>query len=110
MQIIFFLLICASLIGQHNGSTSDKATAVQIVYLENHTIRVDSKILDKILGNEHIKDRNVMIFSIAGPYRKGKSFFLNFPLKYLHAQVKGFRKASICRSQFFNEIIFLQSM
>ncbi|XP_037032671.1 atlastin-like [Bradysia coprophila] len=85
MQIIFFLLICGALIGHHVGY-SEQATPVQIVRLENHSISVDSKILNQILGNEHIKDRNVMIFSIAGPYRKGKSFFLNFPLKYLYAK------------------------
>lgn len=86
MQMIFFLLICGTLLGHHKAY-SEKATAVQIVHLENHSVRVDSNVVNQILANDHIKDRHVMIFSIAGPYRKGKSFFLNFPLKYLRAQV-----------------------
>ncbi|KAJ6641971.1 Atlastin [Pseudolycoriella hygida] len=96
MQNFIFLLFFGALIGdQIQIAYSENATAVQIVHLENHSLRVDTKMLNEILGNENIKDRRVMIFSIAGPYRKGKSFFLNFALKYLHAQVGqiGFRKS-----------------
>lgn len=86
MQIISLLLICASLFGHHKVH-SEEATAVQIVQLENQSISVNSNLIQQILGSERIKDRHVVVFSIAGPYRKGKSFFLNFPLKYLRAQV-----------------------
>ncbi len=87
MKLFLFLLIWGEFL-VHHMAHSEKATAVQIVHLEKHSLRVESDIVNRILGNENIKDRHVMIFSIAGPYRKGKSFFLNFALKYLRAQVK----------------------
>lgn len=111
MRIVFFLLICVVLISQH-VAYSENATAVQIVHLENHSIRVDSKILRQIFGNERIKNRNVMIFSIAGPFRKGKSFFLNFPLKYLYAKVKE-NVRNLCLLlpvSVYNKVIFSCSM
>lgn len=45
-----------------------------------------SEICDILLQNE-IKDRKIMVLSVAGVFRKGKSFLLGFFLKYLRATV-----------------------
>jgi len=34
-----------------------------------------------------VKHRKIVAFSIIGPYRKGKSFFLNYCLRYLYTHV-----------------------
>ncbi|KAJ6636400.1 Atlastin [Pseudolycoriella hygida] len=62
--------------------------AVQIVNSKSHTLELNVDAVRRILEADNIKDRNVVVVSIAGSLRKGKSFLLNFFLKYLKAQYK----------------------
>lgn len=61
--------------------------AVQIIVPKNHALELRLENFRDILESDNIKDRYVVIVSIAGSFRKGKSFLLNFFLKYLYAQV-----------------------
>lgn len=57
---------------------------VQILRVEDgHTIVFDERAFERILLADHVKDRPVVVVSIAGAYRQGKSFLLNFLLSYL---------------------------
>lgn len=47
--------------------------------------------LSKIMEQDSVKDNVVMIVSIAGALRKGKSFLLGFFLKYLEAEVNTYK-------------------
>ncbi|XP_031633228.1 atlastin-like [Contarinia nasturtii] len=62
--------------------------AVQIITPVNQKFETNLDYLKRILSADQIKDRNVVIVSVAGALRKGKSFLLNFFLKYLNAQYK----------------------
>lgn len=62
--------------------------AIQIIAPDNHTLALQLEDFRYIFEADNIKDRHVSIVSIAGAFRKGKSFLLNFFLKYLYAQVK----------------------
>lgn len=66
---------------------SDSAHAIQIVYPDNHVFKINMNAFNQIHNINDIKDRQVITVSIAGAFRKGKSFMLNFFLKYLNAQV-----------------------
>ena len=57
------------------GSNDDK-----IVTITNGTI--EKLFLDPILA-----ERNVVVVSIAGALRKGKSFLINYMLRYMYANV-----------------------
>ncbi|XP_044265988.1 atlastin-like isoform X2 [Tribolium madens] len=58
--------------------------SLQIVNANSdRTITVDEEALRCILTKNEIKDRYLSIISIAGVFRQGKSFLLNFLLRYL---------------------------
>jgi len=63
---------------------------VQIVKIddesETHNFILDEEALNQILNKEEIRDKPVCIISVAGAFRKGKSFLLNFMLRYLENQ------------------------
>ena len=50
-------------------------------------LSIKHKNMKKILLADDVKNRYVVVISIAGAFRKGKSFLLNFFLKYLHQVV-----------------------
>lgn len=61
--------------------------AVQIITTkEDHIFELDEGALESILLQDHIKDKNVVVVSVAGAFRKGKSFLLDFFLRYMITQ------------------------
>lgn len=82
------------------------AKAIQIVTPVKHEFQLQLEELKRILNSDDIKDRHCVIISIAGAFRKGKSFLLNFFLKYLYAQVKQSKlrsKFNSCSGYTYNE-------
>lgn len=68
----------------------EKARPIQIVLADEdeHSFQLDAAALEKILLQDHVKDLNVVVVSVAGAFRKGKSFLLDFMLRYMHRQVR----------------------
>lgn len=61
---------------------------VQVVQAhEDHTFELDEEALAKILLQDEVKDRSVVVVSVAGAFRKGKSFLLDFFLRYMDHKV-----------------------
>lgn len=67
----------------------EKARPVQIVLAneDEHSFELDAAALEKILLQDDVKDLNVVVVSVAGAFRKGKSFLLDFMLRYMYNQV-----------------------
>lgn len=80
--LFVFGIIC------HCAFGKELARAVQIVSPDKNGFRLQLDELKSILEVDGIKDRDVVVISIAGAFRNGKSFLLNFFTKYLNAQVK----------------------
>jgi atlastin len=58
-----------------------------IQFSEEKGIIIDSEELAKIFLHPDVADRNVIVISIVGAFRTGKSFILSYFLKYLYANV-----------------------
>ncbi|KOB65760.1 Uncharacterized protein OBRU01_22279, partial [Operophtera brumata] len=57
---------------------------VQVVTVEyDHSYYLNEVELEKILMSEEIKELPVVVVSVGGAYRSGKSFLLNYLLRYL---------------------------
>ncbi|CAF1236191.1 unnamed protein product [Rotaria sp. Silwood1] len=66
---------------------SSSAGPVQIVSItEDHKFELDEKKLKQILFHRRAIGKKISLVSIAGDFRKGKSFLLDFFLRYLRAQ------------------------
>lgn len=69
----------------------DMGRPVQVVQTHpDHTFELDEEALAEILLQEDIKDRSVVVVSVAGAFRKGKSFLLDFFLRYMNSKVRAF--------------------
>jgi atlastin len=65
-----------------------KGTPLQIVSVnDDHSLSLNENALHAILLNDNVKEKPVVIISVAGGWRKGKSFLLNFLIHYLELQV-----------------------
>nr|XP_033792290.1 atlastin-2 isoform X3 [Geotrypetes seraphini] len=64
----------------------DKPYPIQIVlaHEDDHDFELDEKALEQVLLQEHIRDLNIVVVSVAGAFRKGKSFLLDFMLRYMY--------------------------
>jgi len=68
--------------------TKPSGQPIQVVVTkDDHTFDLDAEALERVLLAPNVRDRKVVVLSVAGAFRKGKSFFLNFCLRYLNAQV-----------------------
>jgi hypothetical protein len=64
-----------------------KGEPIQIVEAGEHMFDLNEEALERILLNPAIQDKKVAVVSVAGAFRKGKSFLLDFFLRYLNAKV-----------------------
>jgi len=69
----------------------DEGKPIQIVVANpDHSFDLDVEALESIVCQEHVKDMPIAVISVAGAFRKGKSFLLDFFLRYLKANVSLF--------------------
>ncbi|XP_031157011.1 atlastin-2-like isoform X2 [Sander lucioperca] len=64
------------------------ARPVQIVSAdeEEHSFSLQEAALERLLLQDAVQDLHVVVVSVAGAFRKGKSFLLDFMLRYMHKQ------------------------
>ena len=73
-----------------------KGEPIQIVVAtDEHTFELDEAVLEDILLQPGVCNKKVAIISVAGAFRKGKSFLLDFFLRYLSANVSSLSLVSV---------------
>lgn len=53
----------------------------------NGTLTVNNETLTYLFLHPEVKDRKIAVVSINGAYREGKSFFINYCLRFMYANV-----------------------
>uniref|UniRef100_A0A665T9U4 Atlastin-1 n=1 Tax=Echeneis naucrates TaxID=173247 RepID=A0A665T9U4_ECHNA len=62
-----------------------RARPIQVLLVkDDHTFELDEAALSRILLAEEVRDRDVVAISVAGAFRKGKSFLMDFMLRYMY--------------------------
>ncbi|MED6259453.1 Atlastin-3 [Ataeniobius toweri] len=63
-----------------------EAHPVQIVDVnkDDHSFTLNTEALAQVLLAPEVRDKHVVVLSVAGAFRKGKSFLLDFMLRYMH--------------------------
>lgn len=60
---------------------------LNVVKIIDDKLQVVANLLDLLLLNENVKERQIVAFSIVGAFRKGKSFFMDYCLRFMYANV-----------------------
>lgn len=60
-----------------------------VVQGEQNTFSLNEKALENILLKKPVQNMKVVVLSIAGAFRKGKSFLLNFLLRFMKKVLAG---------------------
>nr|XP_023650017.1 atlastin-3-like isoform X1 [Paramormyrops kingsleyae] len=66
------------------GSSEPGAVQIVTVSKEDHSFSLDTEALERVLLSPHVRDKHVVVLSVAGAFRKGKSFILDFMLRYMY--------------------------
>lgn len=61
--------------------------ALNIVQFADSKLQFDKSELDSLLLQPQVKHRKIVVISIVGAFRKGKSFFLDYCLRFMYATV-----------------------
>ena len=54
---------------------------------DDTNVVVNEKALNKVFLDPEVKNRKIVVFSIIGAFRKGKSFFMDYCLRFMYANV-----------------------
>ncbi|KRZ06288.1 Atlastin, partial [Trichinella zimbabwensis] len=79
---------CKDMLEENFITCKDGDYPLQVIGVDKveHCFVLNDTVLEKLLLNPEIADKKVAVISVAGTFRRGKSFMLNFFLKYLKAQ------------------------
>ena len=71
-----------------NDATPNLPRPIEIVKaLPEHKFELNTEALEDILFSDEVRDKPVVVLSVAGAFRKGKSFLLDYFLRYLNFKV-----------------------
>lgn len=51
-------------------------------------LQYDKVSLNEIFCHDEVKDREIVVFSIVGAFRQGKSYFMDYCLRFMYGNVR----------------------
>lgn len=84
-----YIVYCIFLKGNDEFDTLSRVPRpIEIVKaLPDHKFELNIEALEEILWDDEVRDKPVVVLSVAGAFRKGKSFLLDYFLRYLNFKV-----------------------
>ena len=74
-----------------SDAEASKPCPIQIVTVQDdHSFDLDMDALREVLMSDEVRDKKVAVVSVAGAFRKGKSFLLDYFLRFLNNKVSLF--------------------
>jgi hypothetical protein len=61
-----------------------------VIDFEKNKVMIDETAISQIILHPEVKNRKIVSLSIVGAFRKGKSFLLDYMLRYLYYTVSNF--------------------
>ena len=58
-----------------------------VKFNDSNSLEFNKAQLDGLLLHPEVKNRKIVVLSIVGAFRKGKSFFLDYCLRFLYSNV-----------------------
>lgn len=58
-----------------------------INFNDSNNLEFNKSVLDGLLLHNEVRGRKIVLLSIVGAFRKGKSFFLDYCLRFLYGNV-----------------------
>ena len=86
LQVVTKANIVKRQVNKHPYGSSSNILGFEKVGNDTKVI-VDDNALDQILLHPEVKNRKVVVVSIIGAFRKGKSFFMDYCLRFMYANV-----------------------
>jgi hypothetical protein len=85
----FIIFLVLTLIHEGFGGSEHKyGKGLNVLKMESDKLYYDSKVINDLFMHPEVKNRKAVIISIVGVFRKGKSFFLDYCLRYLYTNVR----------------------
>ena len=75
--------------GELPFSDHNRGHPINVLDFVNGLIVVDYEKLNETFLHPQVADRKVVVVSIVGAMRKGKSFLMNYCLRFMYANVSG---------------------
>lgn len=63
-----------------------------LLNFENNTFTVENENIDNIFLHPEVANRKIVVVSIIGAFRKGKSFLMDYCLRFMYANVNDFNQ------------------
>lgn len=90
----FLLFFCWFIVTPSSAGLSGKP--IQVVKVsDEHAFDLVEDNLSSLLNRPDVKNKPVVVVSVAGAFRKGKSFLLNFFIRYLNYLTKSEVRLSV---------------
>lgn len=78
------------LLNQHNYGEALKLITFKESEHDNLMESLEEGVLKKLLLNDEVIKRKIVVVSVVGGFRKGKTYIIDYCLRYLYANVRFF--------------------